>query len=91
MKKMQMLSLPWNQTTAIGYFSETCLGAMIGYALVTRSGCLQIFFISMCLHHRAFRQIFDHSLQKFNRSVKKKPESAKFLCKLIRLHILVKE
>lgn len=86
-----MLSLPWNQTTAIGYFGETCMGAMIGYALTTFSGSLLIFFISMCLHHRAFRQMFDHSLQKFNRSVKKKPESTKFLCNLIRFHSLVKE
>lgn len=91
MKKLQILSLPWNQTTAIGYFGETCLEAMIGYALATSSGSLLIFFISMCLHHRAFRKMFDHSLQKFNRSVKKKPESAKFLCNLIRFHISVKE
>lgn len=82
-------SLPWNQTSLLGYFGELFLSFIIGGAYLSSNALFLLTFISMCLHHQAFLQIFrdltldlDHCNE--NRTDKK------LLFKLIDFHYTVK-
>lgn len=50
--------LPWNQDTALGWFAEVtfALSATVTYIIV--NGCFTTFFTGICMHQRAYYQIF---------------------------------
>lgn len=82
-------SLPWNQDTVLGYLGEICFNIVTGEAYLASTSII-LFFISMCLHHRAFYHIFRHSVSKINH-LDKKRTNKEILCEVIRFHISVKK
>lgn len=51
-------SLPWDQSSYVGYFGEIFFTILFAYGYLILHGVSLILFISMCLHHRAFSEIF---------------------------------
>lgn len=83
-------SLPWDQTTPFGYFMEMCVSLPFGAAYYIINGTLLILFVSICLHHQAFYEMFSYSVNSLQvvhgHHIKKK-----ILNDLVRFHIAVKE
>lgn len=87
---LNLFSLPWNQTSLLGYFGEiTSVMTFTGVYLIL-NGTFLLLFTSICLHHRAFYKIIKQSIDKLNLSEEHRCD-AKFLCDLIRFHITIKE
>lgn len=75
----------WNQTTYFGYFGEVISLSLGAGTYLIASGAVMLLFISVCLHHRAFFKIFEHTIDTLKQCDKKS------LCDLIRFHVTVKE
>lgn len=81
--------LPWDQSKLSGYVAEKCLDLLIGGTYFLPLAAVLLLFISLCLHHRTFHQMFDHKLLqmgKLNRAQNEK----ELICFLIRFHTTVK-
>lgn len=90
---LSKFSLPWNQTTLVGYAEELCFSIPVGFGYFFVNGVFSLLFISICQHHQAFYKMFKHSVVK---SKPKRPNGtnqsdAKFFYDLIRFHTSVKE
>lgn len=75
-------SLPWNQTTAMGFIGEACFSTIVGVIFMLFNGMLLLLYVSMCLQHKAFYERFRHSLEKLDRPDKNR-NNQEFLCELI--------
>ena len=84
-------SLPWDQTTLLGYFGELMVIIAILLAYFTPTNTLLILFISMCFYHRAFYEIFKHTIDQFERQTDDDKCESKSINDLIRFRISVKE
>lgn len=82
--------LPWDQQIAYGYFWEICFSILASLHFLIANEAILIFFISMCLHHQAFYQIFQHSVGKLEYRDKNRND-LKYICELVRFFISVKE
>lgn len=83
-------SLPWDQQNAIGYFCKMVFDFLVGETYLIVNGGVLLLFVSISMHHRAFYNIFEHSLRQLgdpNRS----RNDVELLRHLINFHILVKE
>lgn len=86
-------SLPWNQSTPLGYFGEFCFSIGNGLLFLFGNGIFLVLFISMCWYHVAFSKRFQYSVQqldhldRFGNCVKPKA----LLCDIIRFHVLIKK
>lgn len=78
-------SLPWNQTTYLGYFAELLLLIPLAYGYMIINGTFLLLFISICMHHQAFHKMFKQSTNRTDKC------DSKFLCDLMRFHVLAKE
>lgn len=94
--KNNRFSLPWDQTTLWGYFSEvvSLIGVIIGYFIPIST--ILMLFVSMCLYHRAFYEIFEHSIDQFQQQNNGESPiedqcEMKSIDDLIHFHISVKE
>lgn len=54
-------SLPWNQSTLPGYFLEITLTLNFGEGSFIINASLLLLFVSICLHHETFHEIFRHT------------------------------
>lgn len=93
-KKNLFFSLPWNQTTFYGYCGELGLVATDTTGFMLVNGGLLLLFISICMHHRAFSNIFKNAIAKSNKSIgvtNAKQCNARFLHDLIEFHISAKK
>lgn len=66
----------------------------MGPAYLLTNGAFLLFFISLCLHHRAFEKMFRHFLREYDDPSTEEPKKkidAKFLCDLIRFHMSFKK
>lgn len=84
-------SLPWNQSTALGYVGELCHSLPIGTDFFSVIGTFLLLFISMSQHHQAFYNMFKHTVDKLKQPDGKVRCDAKFLRDLIRFYISVKK
>lgn len=84
-------SLPWNQTTVLGYLGEIGFIMFSAKAFMITNGVLLMFFVSICRHYGAFYQIFKHSIGKLTHSDRNNRCDKAILCDLIRFHISIKE
>lgn len=85
-------SLPWDQTTAMGYIGELAFSMPIGLGYFSINGGFLLLFISICQHHQAFYKIFEQSVNKLTRSNDENNRcDARVLCNVIRFHIKIKE
>lgn len=82
-------SLPWNQTTYLGYAGEISIDVMVTVGYLIANGSLLLFFMSMCIYHRAFLKIFEHSVD--NLDAIKGRNKEKCVLDLIRFHISTKK
>lgn len=87
---LNCFSLPWNQTTLMGYSGEICVIISAGFASFAISGALLILFVSVSLHHQAFYKIFKYKLDAVDRCEENQCDEM-FLRDLIRFHISAKE
>lgn len=88
----EFTSLPWNQTTFLGYIGELSLNFPIiaGYWVV--NGTFLLLFIAICQHHQAFYKIFKHSVNKLNQIDNgSNHSSSRSLCDLMRFHLSIVE
>lgn len=74
----------------IGYFGEVfyVIALIQGY-MFTNGGVL-LFFVSICLIHRAFSKMFLHSLKELN-GMDNNRSCRELICKLIRFRSRIKE
>lgn len=63
----------------------------IGGVILVGFGVVLLLFVAICLHNHAFSEIFEHSIDKWNRRKGKNQNDEKFLCDLMRFHLTVKE
>lgn len=83
-------SVPWDQTTVLGYFGEVIfLNCTIG-PIFTLNATVLILFISMCLYHQAFYKMFNHVLNELN-SCKKVRFAEQTICDLINFRMLIQK
>lgn len=82
-------SLPWNQETLLGYILETVFFVVETFSYFLINGTFLILFISLCLHNRAFYQMFQHTIREWEESNANQNDS-EFLCKLINFQVTVK-
>lgn len=81
--------MPWNQKTPLGYFFEIVASVFAGGSYFITTGALLVMFISICLHHQAFYQMFVHALDELDH-LAKGPNVEKHLCELIRFHTSIR-
>lgn len=83
-------SLPWDCQNPIGYLGEIVFLTVCGGSYLHPNGAIQVFFISMCLHHYAFFEMFEYSVSELN-SCREKREYMDQLCKIIRFYVMTKK
>lgn len=83
-------SLPWNQKTLLGYFFATCYIAICLQSSLIVNGAILLLFISICIYHHAFYNIFNETTIKLN-ICKKDQEVKQIFDDLIHFRILVQE
>lgn len=83
-------SAPWDQNTPIGYLFEISFSTSAGECYFIINGAVLLIFISVCLHHQAFYQMFLHSINEFDR-LQNKRNGKQHLCELIKFHCNTKE
>lgn len=83
-------STPWDQQTPIGYFAIILFSNLAAQAYLLTNGITLLLFISICLQHRAFYKVVEHSLRKLDYKDGKRLDKES-LCKLIRFHMMIKE
>lgn len=82
--------LPWNQNTLYGYIGEILFTYFSCESYLFVNGPIVVLFVSMCLHHRAFYEMFNYSLHEMDVPNKKKNDKLE-LWKIIQFQNLVKE
>ena len=82
-------SLPWNQNSPIGYICEILYCIFTGDCYFIANGAFLLLLISLCLHHRTFSKMFEHSVQAFDQSNGNRDDH-KQLCDLIDFHVSIK-
>lgn len=60
-------SLPWNQSTPIGYSVEITLSISDPEFYMVSNGVFLLLFISLCQHHRAFYDIIEYTTRKIGK------------------------
>lgn len=82
-------SFLWNNDTPMAYLVEMCFTFIVGQSFLLCVGSLQLLYISICLHHRAFYKVIQNSLHTLDHADRHQNYEV-FLCKLIRFHISTK-
>lgn len=82
-------SLPWDQTTLVGYVKELGFLIATGFGFFSCYAAFLLLFISICQHHQAFYKMIKHSVNKLKRSDQNRC-GPKFLRDLMRFHISIK-
>lgn len=67
-----------------------CYEISLGEIFLIQNSAFLLLFISLCVFHRAFYQMFSHTLKKLDHR-NENQDDEKFLCDLIRFHNTVKE
>lgn len=83
-------SLPWDQSTPLGYWAEFFYSAASGAAYLIAFYSMSLLFIGIVLHFGAFNKIYKHWFSQFGASVKNHTDS-QLLCKLIKFNIMAKK
>lgn len=86
----QNFSLPWNQTTYCGYIGEITFGTILAVSYGFTMHAVLILFISMCIYHVKFLDMFDHLAEKLDNCSRVQCVNAK-LCDMIRFRISVQK
>lgn len=81
--------LPWDSSTLIGFIGEICFVLISYHFYNIINGSAILLFISICLHHRAFYKMIQHSIGKLDCSVNHQNHQNRdqLFCELIHFHI----
>lgn len=82
--------LPWNQHTYIGYIGDMIFASLYAAAFFTCNGSFILFFISICLHLKAFSKMFQHTALEMSGSDQSR-NNKQFLIELIQFHVTIKK
>lgn len=82
-------SLPWNQETPLGYVGYVGFNFLVVESYLIFNGTILLLFVSLCLHHRGFYEMFRHALGQLECPEPNRNDKHK-LHKLIQFHYLVK-
>lgn len=85
-----IFSLPWNQTTLLGYSGEIASIMIFSVTFFLSNGLFLLLFISLCIYHGTFYEIIARARDEFNRHNKNRCDT-KFLGDLIQFHASIKE
>lgn len=92
---MTYFSLPWDQSTYLGYFGEMCFFSTIGAAFLFANALILSLFLLFCIHFRAFLEIFKDMIANSNHrkdeNRRNDDDGRKSIVDLIRFHLLIKE
>lgn len=85
-------SLPWNQATTnmVGYIFEMIFVMMIALSYLLVNGSFLLLFVSICFHHRAFHEMFEHSTKQLGKFGESRNDLER-LCRLVQFHTTIKE
>lgn len=83
-------SLPWDQSTYLGYFAEISFNALNFLCFVTANGAFFLLFMFMSYHHQAFYDIFKHSMAEIDCCSDANEFNKKSLCDFIEYHVSIK-
>lgn len=86
----EIYSFPWDQSTFAGYVAEIAFAINVSEAFLITNGTLLLLFMSICLHHQAFYEMFHHSVRKLDQMDKDRI-GAELARNLICFHIKAKE
>lgn len=87
---MTKVIVPWNQTTLAGYLGEDFYIFFAAVAFNVIAGVIFLLFVSICIYHSAFYQMFEHSINKWNQNINGDQNDEQFIFDLISFHIEVK-
>lgn len=73
-------SLPWDQSTPIGYFAEICYDIFVSQSYLIFNGAFLILFVSLCYHFRTFDEMNEHLIEKISDSAQMIKANRKILC-----------
>lgn len=59
-------SLPWDQTTLLGWTVETIISVLAGCAYLLINNTFMSFFVGICYYHRAFRAHIEELIEKID-------------------------
>lgn len=82
--------MPWNQSTFLGYIAEQNLMCFFGGTYMVGDGVVLLLFVSICMHHQAFYEMFEFSINEWNQ-LDANPNDDQFILDQIRFHISVKK
>lgn len=88
--KKKSLSLPWDQFTLLGYFTEMVFSFASGVAYLIIFGSMALLFVGVVLHFQAFYNIYEHWFSQLGTSNENQNDSI-LLCRLIKFNIMAKE
>lgn len=77
--------MPWDCETFFGYAGEIIFHVTFGQGDILFNSMITGLFVSICLHHEAFYEMFEHSLRKLD-VIGNRQEARIVLCKLIDFH-----
>lgn len=83
------ISLPWDQSTLYGYACEITLYTVDSITYFFGYCLLLITFISLCKHHMAFFEFFQHKVKQLETI--DKYYHHKLLCRIVYFHVTVKK
>lgn len=82
--------MPWDQSTAFGYWAEFFYSAASGVAYLIVFYSMSLIFIGIVLHFGAFYKVYDHWFSQLGAS-KDNQRDSQLLFKLIEFNIMAKK
>lgn len=82
-------SLPWDQTTPIGYFGEICFSLLNVEAFWVVGGQILLLFVFICRNNFVFTEMFQSYLKEFEQS-ESTQEKHEIIRKIIAFHTDIK-
>lgn len=87
-----IISLPWDQRTPFGYFTENIISSLSGFTYITINGAFLALFTATCDFHRAFYEMFRNKIEECEEISYEKHEVLRIRFKeSVQFHIRTKE
>lgn len=90
MKKLLLHSLPWDQTTPLGYIGKFIYSEVVTQAYLLGNSAFLLLFIFICWNYRGFFEVIRNFVDRLNH-----PDvnqiNQKLLKQLVEFHVSIKE
>lgn len=81
--------MSWDYHTPSGYAGGILFGIMQSEAYLLGNGSILMLFVCICLHHKAFFRMFEHTVKQLDETFQERDPTIQ-LCEIIKLHISIK-